>query len=378
MIIEKTGTGATAEEAAAAARAQLNAPDDVIPHTEIIQQPKKKLFGLKTEPAIVRVWYEAPDALPAKPAPKAEAPAPAPKKEPREDRAPAKPEQPAPAKKPEARPAPKPEQTEKAENPAAQPQPAPQPKQRPAAAEKPAAEEPAVTRVPVALAEDDRTAAYIRMIAAGMGIETCEISLEKIEETEEYVYTVACGKEDGVLIGKRGETLDALQYLVRLCENKGLEEAKHRKISVNVGNYREKRNASLRTMAQNTAKRVLKTGRNIAMDPMPPYERRIVHTVIQTIPGVTSHSVGSDASRKVVVTLEEGVQPTNPRSGYGRGGRGGYGGGRDRDRGGRRDRSGFQKREPYQPAVTREPRKDAEGSLYGKIEIPPKHEEETE
>ena len=74
MIIEKKGTGATLEEAFADAAAQLNAPDDVIPHRDIIQQPKKKLFGLKNEPAIVRMWYEAPDAPPA-PAPKAEAPA---------------------------------------------------------------------------------------------------------------------------------------------------------------------------------------------------------------------------------------------------------------------------------------------------------------
>ena len=210
------------------------------------------------------------------------------------------------------------------------------------------------------------------MIAAGLLVDSCEITLEQIENTEEYVYNLSCGEDDGVLIGRRGETLDAIQYLVRLCENKGLDEDKHRKISVNVGDYREKRNSNLRALAHRQAKQVLKYGRSVALEPMSAYERRIIHTTIQGIDGVTSHSVGSDANRKVIITLEEGVQPSHPsRGGYNdRGGRGGRG-----DRGGRGGRGGYQKKEPYKPAVTREPRKDSEGSLYGKIELPKKDEE---
>ncbi|MBQ7689567.1 MAG: Jag N-terminal domain-containing protein [Clostridia bacterium] len=348
MRIEQTGTGVTVEEAYENAKVLLAAPEDVEIHKEIIQFPKKKLFGLKTEPAKVTAWYEKEDPAP-KPVKQQERPA----KQEKQNA----PKQAKPAQKKEQPKAAAPAKTE-------------QPK---------AAPEEELTRTPVALPENDRTAAYLKMIVSGMGIEQCEISLEKIEETEEFVYNISCGTADGVLIGRRGETLDAIQYLVRLSENKGLDENKHRKISVNVGDYREKRNDNLRALAAKNARRVLKYGRNVALEPMSPYERRIIHTAIQGIEGVTSHSVGSDANRKVIITLEEGVKPTNPsKGGYGKD-RSGYArdrGGYARDRGGRRDGGrGYQKREPYQPAVTREPRKDSEGSLYGKIEIPPKTEE---
>ena len=101
---------------------------------------------------------------------------------------------------------------------------------------------------------------------------------------------------------------------------------------------------------------------------MNPYERRIIHTAIQGIEGVTSHSVGYDNERKVVISLEEGVTPTNPS-------KGGY----NNRRGGNNNRRGggkpYQKKEAYKPAQTREPRKDNAGSLYGKIEIPSKAED---
>lgn len=367
MRIEKTGIGNSVEEAYENAKMLLAAPEDAEIQMEIIQNVKKKLFGLKTEPAKVTVWYEMEEKAPA--APKPERPA----RQPQKNDAPKKD-----APKPERQNQPQPQNQKKNEKPAPrkEQQKKEQPKKEapaeaaaaPAAPAAPAETE--VTRTPVELPENDRTAAYIRMIVSGMGIEQCDITLEKIEETDEYVYNVSCGAGDGALIGRRGETLDAIQYLVRLSENKGLDEEKHRKISLNVGNYREKRNDNLRALAQKNARRVLKYGRNVALEPMSPYERRIIHTAIQGIEGVTSHSVGSDANRKVIITLEEGVTPTNPsKGGYGRDrDRGGY------NRGGRRDggRGGYQKREPYKPAVTREPRKDSEGSLYGRIEVPKK------
>ena len=125
-------------------------------------------------------------------------------------------------------------------------------------------------------------------------------------------------------------------------------------------------------IAQKSAKQVLKYGRNVALEPMNPYERRIIHTAVQKIEGVTSHSTGVDSARRVIISLEEGVQPTNPsKGGYNNRG-GNYRGG---NRGGRGGRGGYQKKEAYKPAVTREPRKDAAGSLYGKIEIPAKEED---
>ena len=340
MKVEATGTGATIEEAIENAKRALGAPEDAEIQQEIVEFPKKKLFGLKTEPAKVLVWYEKADPLPPKPEKK---PASVKNERPAQNKPQEKQKKPAQPAKKEAAPAP---------------------------AKAPAAEE---KRIPLEIKESDVAANYLRMIVKGLQIDACEITLEQIENTDEYVYNLSCGDADGVLIGRRGETLDAIQYLVRLSENKGLDEDKHRKISVNVGDYREKRNGNLRSLAHRQAKQVLKYGRNVALEPMSPYERRIIHTTIQGIEGVTSHSVGSDANRKVIISLEEGVQPTHPsRGGYNdRGGRGGRGG----DRGGRGGRGGYQKKEPYKPAVTREPRKDSEGSLYGRIEIPKKDEE---
>ena len=205
------------------------------------------------------------------------------------------------------------------------------------------------------------------MIIEGMGITEYKLTLSKAADSNEYIYTIECD-EDGTLIGRRGETLDSIQYLLRLSINKGLDDDKHRKVSVNIGNYREKRNDNLRSLAHRSAKQVLKYGKNVVLDPMNPYERRIVHTAIQEIEGVTSHSIGQDAGRKVIISLEEGVQPTHPsKGGYNKGGR------NDRRRGGK---GGYQKKEAYQPETTRAPRKDTAGSLYGKIEIPAKKTEE--
>ena len=371
MKIEKIGIGSTIEEAFENAKAELNAPETAELQKDVLQFPKKKLFGLKTEPAKVLVWYEKEEPKPAKaPAPK---PAPEKPKQPapkqpqaqkKQDK-PAQPKQEA-QKQPAAQ---KQEEAKKAPAPAKKKNDAPEakaPKQKPQeAAAAQAAEE---KRIPVEIKENDTAANYLKMIVSGMGIEQCDITLERIDGSDEYIYTLSCGDADGALIGRRGETLDAIQYLVRLTENKGLDEEKHRKISVNIGDYRQKRNDNLRSLAQRQARQVLKYGRNVALEPMSPYERRIIHTTIQGIKGVTSHSVGSDSNRKVIISLEEGVTPTHPsRDGYNN--RGG------RRQGGRGGRGGYQKKEAYTPAVTREPRKDSEGSLYGKIEVPKKTEE---
>jgi spoIIIJ-associated protein len=201
----------------------------------------------------------------------------------------------------------------------------------------------------------------------GLGMESCEV--EVYADDEEISFEVDCGDDYGIVIGRRGETLDAIQYLTRLVLNRATDE--YKRVSINVGNYREKREATLRALAKKNASRVRKYGRNVVLEPMNPYERRIIHTTIQEIEGVTSHSVGSDDERKVVITLEEGVKPLN--GGYGKGGynkggynkgRGGYNkGGYNRNRGGRGGNSSA----PSAPA--REPRSDTAGTLYGKIEV---------
>lgn len=347
MIIEKIGTGSSIAEAYENAKVLLAAPDDAELHQEIIQDAKKKLFGLISEPAKVKVWYEIADK-PVKEI-KTEKTFKNEKKQP-ENKAPAKSREEKPAHKdaPKAKPAPV-----KEESPVT-----------PAHAK----EEPKkAVRETIEITENDGAAKYLRMIIEGMGITEYNLTLSKAADSNEYVYTIEC-EEDGSLIGRRGETLDSIQYLLRLSVNKGIDDDKHRKVSVNIGNYREKRNDNLRALAHRSAKQVLKYGKNVVLDPMNPYERRIVHTAIQEIEGVTSHSIGQDAGRKVIISLEEGVQPTHPS-------KGGYNNrGRNDRRGGRK--GGFQKKEAYQPEVTRAPRKDTAGSLYGKIEIPSKNTEE--
>ena len=380
MIFEKIGEGETYELAVEDAKRQLNAPEDALLHFETVQEAKKRLFGIKKDPAKVKVWYEVKDkpVAPAKdkpapsrktaPAPERK-PAPVQEKKPVTDKAAqqekkAQPEKKAQQEKPAAQQNARPAQEKKA----------PQKEKKPAKAEPGPAEkaepenipEPVYTPLPVD--ENDASANYLRMIVTGMGIEDPKITLMKEENENEYIYTIDCGKEDGALIGRRGETLDAIQYLLRLSINKGLSDDKHRKVSVNVGNYREKRNDNLRQLAAKNARTVLKYGRNVALEPMNPYERRIIHTAIQQIDGVTSFSTGVDSGRRVIIALEEGVSPTNPsKGGYNK--RDNYRGG-NRGGGGNRRGGGYRKKEAYQPAVTREPRKDSAGSLYGKIEIP--------
>ena len=188
-----------------------------------------------------------------------------------------------------------------------------------------------------------------------MGVEDAKISAS---EDDESVYVqLDCGNDYGYVIGRRGETLDAIQYLTRLVINKGKDN--YKRVSINAGNYREKREETLRELAKKNAARVKKYGRNVCLDPMNPYERRIIHTTIQEIEGVDSHSIGSESDRRVVITLAEGFKATNPSNGRGR--RGDY----------RRYDNRSQSKEQL---PTRAPRSDLEGTLYGKIE--PKNKEE--
>ena len=182
---------------------------------------------------------------------------------------------------------------------------------------------------------------YLEKILASLGIEDAEI---KIEETDEEVSIAV--EYDGDYGAARGAD-------------------KSRRVSLNIGNYREKREATLRALAQKSAAKVRKYGRNVVLDPMNPYERRIIHTALQDVEGVTSHSVGSENDRKVVITLEEGVKPLNGGSRPPRGnGRGGY---QNRDRGGRGRNDRPRSDRPAAPS--RPPRSDAaSASRYGRIE----------
>ena len=148
------------------------------------------------------------------------------------------------------------------------------------------------------------------------------------------------GDNPGVLIGRRGDTLDALQYLTSMVANRGDKD--YVRLTIDACGYRTKRRKALQELAQRISKNVLRSGRSVALEPMNPYERRIIHSTVTEIEGVSSHSSGEEPYRKVIITSDSA--PAYKRDDKNaRGYRSGNGGRRDRNdrgdkRGGRRDR----------------------------------------
>lgn len=119
------------------------------------------------------------------------------------------------------------------------------------------------------------------------------------------------GEDMGAVIGRRGDTLDAIQYLTSLTINRGKEE--HIRIAIDTEGYRAKRQESLERLARKMAGKVLKYHKNMTLEPMNPYERRIIHSTLQDYKGVTTYSTGTEPNRRVVVALERGTR--EPRDG---------------------------------------------------------------
>ena len=153
---------------------------------------------------------------------------------------------------------------------------------------------------------------------------SAEIEIDYNEE-EKNMYVNVQGEDMGVLIGKRGQTLDSLQYLVSLVVNKGNEG--YIKVKLDTENYRERRKDTLENLARNIASKVRKTGRSVSLEPMNPYERRIIHSALQNDKYVETHSEGEEPYRKVVVTLKKGVKVYHY---YNRYGKNGYKGGHNK------------------------------------------------
>lgn len=125
----------------------------------------------------------------------------------------------------------------------------------------------------------------------------------KYNDEEKSMDIELSGNEMGVLIGKRGQTLDSLQYLVSLVVNKESEEYIH--VKVDTENYRQRRKETLENLAKNIAYKVKRTKRSVSLEPMNPYERRIIHSALQNDKYVTTHSEGEEPFRRVVVTLKK-------------------------------------------------------------------------
>ena len=181
--------------------------------------------------------------------------------------------------------------------------------------DEPVAAEPAVAEetVPAEKKSDvnpaDVAVDYLKKILKGLGAENLEVSVKEKEDGAELTLT---GADAHMVIGHHGETLSALTYLVGLVANH-VQDGYYR-ITINTGNYREKREQTLQRLAKRMAAKAVATGRKQSLEPMNPYERRIIHTAVQEVEGATSWSEGEDMNRHVVIGLAEGVRPTRPRN----------------------------------------------------------------
>ena len=145
---------------------------------------------------------------------------------------------------------------------------------------------------------------FIRKIVADMEL---ELTVGKKAGTNDDTVITVDGEGAGLLIGHHGETLDALQYLANLAANKKVkgEKRDYVKISLDVEGYRAKREEALRALARRMAAKVVKGKKSVMLEPMNPYERRIIHSEVQGIEGVSTNSIGSENNRRVVMFLDD-------------------------------------------------------------------------
>lgn len=272
MIRTQEATGKTVDEARAKACALLGVQaDDMNVSYEVLEMPQKTGFlGLKTTPAKVRVSVELPDAPAAAPAKQVEPVA----------------EQPVETAAPVQETAPVAEQTPAVEEPAAE-----------QTAE--TAEETEEVEEPIVIEENAKVKAavdYLREVITLMGVEN--VTFSAVQKGEATIIRLD-GEKLGALIGRRGETMESLSYLASLVANR--LEGDYIKLGLDVAGYRDKRESDLTALAQRIGAKVRKTGRSFAMEPMNPYERRIIHSAISKMEGVRSESKGEGRDRRVVI-----------------------------------------------------------------------------
>lgn len=224
--------------------------------------------------------------------------------------------------------------------------------------------------------------AYIKDILTEIGLPHVEVTA-KVEENNNAVITLS-GEGLGVIIGRRGETLDALQYLTGLVANRA--DGDYMRVTIDSGNYREKREKTLETLAKKLANNAVKTGRSSTLEPMNPYERRIIHAAVSQVEGALSTSVGEEPNRRVVISSANPKKPRTDGRGKGKGGsrRGGRPSGESRGEGksSRERRPYWEREELKEPEAPRAPISEEERilrsappseaadlPLFGKIEI---------
>ena len=250
-------TGKTEDEALAKGLQQLGLDRDDV-SVEILERGKTGFLGIGSVPARVKLTYEAPD----EPAP---APAPAPQPKAEEKPAPEKPARPAAAPRSEA------------------------PKA------------PAAPKAAAVSADDDAAAAIIRFqtgLFAHMGVEATPV----VTREGDTYQVVLEGEDMGALIGRRGETLDAIQQLTGYAVNRGRS---HRvRVHVDAEGYRARREEALERLAVKVAGKVVKYRKNMTLEAMNAYERHVIHATLQDYPGVTTYSTGTEPNRRTVVAYD--------------------------------------------------------------------------
>lgn len=289
-------TGKTEDEAIQSALAQLKMDRDDV-SVEILERAKAGFLGIGSVPARVRVSYDDGKAEEVKPAEKPAAPKPEKKVEP--------------ASAPKAVPMYAPEVLQKKEPRAAKEErsgrPAREDRRENRAPRAERAERPAPQPKPIVdLGEEchDEKSEQIRAFLKGL-LEHMDSAAEvKVYESEKGRYKVFLeGEKLGALIGRRGETLDAIQQLTNYSINRGSEKNRAR-VQVDAENYREKREQSLERLAEKVAGKVTKYRRNVTLEPMNAYERHVIHTALQDTPSVTTFSIGTEPNRRVVVSYD--------------------------------------------------------------------------
>ena len=310
--MEKTiiTSGKTIDLAIEAALTQLGLDRDSV-SVQVLQQAKAGFLGFGAQPAKVQVTYEAPDPVPAAPEkpksalgsasrskPKAAAPvkkpeapkAEAPKAEPVKVEAPKAPKT---EKKPEAPKAPKAEKKPEAPK-------APKAEKKPEAPKAPKAEKKPEAPKVYTPAEPGSVEEKIETFIKGLVEHMDSKAVPHCIKADGNTYKVELVGDDlGYLIGRRGDTLDAIQHLANYAINRDVEG--HIRINVDAECYREKREDSLRRYARKKAQQVLKARRRTTLEPMNAYERHVIHAALQEMDNITTHSTGTEPNRRVVI-----------------------------------------------------------------------------
>ena len=258
---------------------------------------------------------------------------------------------------------------DKPRQPKAEGESAPKPERKPLPPKAPAAplEKPVVTMIPDEQIDPaspvGQAQSFLKELTHLMGV---DVTVAMGTDAENNIFAQMTGDTLGILIGRRGETLDALQYLTSLRINKGQDH--YTRVTLDTENYRAKREDTLIRLANRMANRAVKTGRKVSLEPMNPYDRRIIHAAVAGVEGAASTSIGEEPNRRVVISSLNSRGPRQDR-------RGGHGG-----RGRRSSHSGDRRRDSRpventavnaeKSTASKAPLKEAEDKpLYGKIEL---------